>query len=85
MAFVTRKRVNGYEYYQLVESYRENGKERQRTLAHLGEYPTVEAAIEAFKRCIEHFREMAYRNRTIAREMHRINKLHFPGTLAILQ
>jgi hypothetical protein len=32
-------------YYYLVESYREAGKVRQRTLAYLGEYPTVEEAL----------------------------------------
>ena len=46
MTFVRKKRVNGYEYYQLVESYRENGKVRQRTLAHLGEYLTVEEPLK---------------------------------------
>jgi hypothetical protein len=32
-------------YYYLVESYRESGKVHQRTLAYLGEYPTVEEAL----------------------------------------
>jgi hypothetical protein len=32
-------------YYYLVETYREGGKVRQRTLAYLGKYPTVEEAL----------------------------------------
>jgi hypothetical protein len=46
MAFVRKKNVKGHEYYQLVESYRENGRMRQRVLAHLGHAQTLEAAIE---------------------------------------
>jgi hypothetical protein len=65
MAYVRKKRVKRqsgkatsfyrdapeyYTYYQLVEGYRENGKVRQRVLAHLGRYPTVEGAIESLQR-----------------------------------
>jgi hypothetical protein len=32
-------------YYQLVESRRVNGQPRQRLIAHLGRYPSVDAAI----------------------------------------
>ncbi len=46
MAFVRTKRVDGKEYRQLVESYRENGKMRQRVLAHLGQADSLEAAIQ---------------------------------------
>ncbi len=46
MAFVRKKKVKGHDYYQLVESYRENGRMRQRVLAHLGHVDTLEAAIE---------------------------------------
>lgn len=66
MAYVRKKRVKGYEYYQLVESYRENGKVRQRMLEHLGEYPTVQAAIEGYSRAVEHYREISYNNEAIA-------------------
>jgi hypothetical protein len=46
MAFVRKKKVYGHEYYQLVESYREDGRMRQRVLAHLGHAETLEAARE---------------------------------------
>lgn len=46
MAFIRTKRVGGREYYQLVENYRENGRHRQRVLAHLGASLDVDAAIE---------------------------------------
>jgi hypothetical protein len=46
VAFVRTKRVGDHEYRQLVENYRENGHHRQRVLAHLGQYGTVEEAIE---------------------------------------
>ena len=45
MAFVRRKRVGPYEYYQLVENRWIDGKPRQRVLLHLGRYTTVEAAL----------------------------------------
>jgi hypothetical protein len=32
-------------YYYLVENYRENGRVRQRIIAYLGKYPTVEEAL----------------------------------------
>ena len=46
MAYVRKKRTGTTEYYQLVESRRVDGKPRQRVIMHLGEYPSVEAAIE---------------------------------------
>ena len=44
--FVRTKKVGEYEYYQLVENYREKGRHRQRVLAHLGHHDTVEEALE---------------------------------------
>ena len=38
--------VKGQEYYQRVEGRRENGKVKQRVLCHLGQYPTVDVALE---------------------------------------
>jgi hypothetical protein len=43
--FIRRKIVRGITYYALVESYRSEGKVRQRTLLSLGRNPTLEAAI----------------------------------------
>jgi hypothetical protein len=59
LAFVRRKRVNSYEYYQLVESRLEDGKPRQRVLLHLGRYPSVEAALEGWPKEIEGLRRFA--------------------------
>lgn len=43
MAFIRKKTVHGKEYAQLVESYREGDKVRQRVLLHLGTYSPAEA------------------------------------------
>lgn len=48
MAFVRAKRQGDRSYYQLVENRREGGRVRQRVLAHLGHYPSLEAAIEGY-------------------------------------
>jgi len=48
--FVRTKLVKGIEYHYLVESYREDGKPRQRVLAYLGEHSTVKAALEHWRR-----------------------------------
>ena len=45
VAFIRTKTVNGKEYAQVVESYREEGKVRQRVLLHLGEYSPAKALI----------------------------------------
>jgi len=36
MAYLTTKKVKGITYYQVVESYWEGGRSRQRMLLHLG-------------------------------------------------
>jgi len=41
MAYVRRKRLKGHDYYYLVESYRQDGKVRTRTLKYLGTTPQV--------------------------------------------
>lgn len=41
MAYVKRKRINGHDYYYLVESYRAGGKVKTRTLKYLGRKPDV--------------------------------------------
>jgi len=45
LAFVRIKRVDGKEYYQLVESRRVDGKPRQKVLLHLGQH---EGSMEVF-------------------------------------
>ena len=41
MAYVRRKRLKGHDYYYLVESFRQNGKVKTRTLKYLGTTPHV--------------------------------------------
>jgi hypothetical protein len=41
VAYVRRKRLKGRDYYYLVESYRQNGKVKTRTLQYLGTTPQV--------------------------------------------
>jgi hypothetical protein len=69
MAFVRRKRVGPYEYYQLVESYLVDGKPRQRVLLHLGRYPTVEAALEGWPKEVEGLRRYAHQRRDKAEQL----------------
>ena len=59
MAFVRKKRVGPYEYYQLVESRWTNGQPRQRVLVHLGRYPTAEAALEQWPGAVQRLRRFA--------------------------
>ena len=54
MAFVRKKRVRAYEYYQLVENRWVDGQPRQKVLLHLGTYPTtVEDALKEWPQAIE--------------------------------
>ncbi len=41
MAYVRRKRLKGHDYYYLVESFRQDGKVKTRTLKYLGTTPQV--------------------------------------------
>ena len=63
MAYVRKKRVGPYEYYQLVESRSVAGKPRQRVLLHLGRYPTVDAALEGWPKEVEGLRRFAGQRR----------------------
>ncbi len=46
MAYVRRKRLKGHDYYYLVESYRQEGRVRTRTLQYLGRTPEVPARFQ---------------------------------------
>ena len=51
MAFIRRKKVHGYEYYQVVRNYRDrDGKHRQEMLDHLGPHDSIEATVDVRKR-----------------------------------
>ena len=69
MAFVRRKRVGPYEYYQLVENRWMDGKPRQRVLLHLGRYTTVEAALEGWPKEVEGLRRFASQRRDKAEQL----------------
>ena len=45
MPYIRTKRIGGVEFYYLVESTRVDGKPRQRVIAYLGKFSTVEAAL----------------------------------------
>jgi hypothetical protein len=45
-------------YFQLVRSYREEGKVKQEVLVHLGEHETPEAALAAWPQEVEHLRSI---------------------------
>ena len=59
MAYVRTKKVKRYEYYQVVENHRVDGKPRQRVIMHLGKEPTVDAALENWPKEIEYLRRRA--------------------------
>ena len=69
MAFIRAKVVKGKAYYQLIETYREDGRVRQRVLAHLGRDSTFEAAIETYERRLGWAREYEGRLRKEAEGM----------------
>ena len=46
MAYVRRKRLKGHDYYYLVESYRQAGKVKTRTLKYLGTTPQVPSQLQ---------------------------------------
>ena len=59
MTYVRKKKVKRYEYYQLVENHRVDGKPRQRVIMHLGKEPTVDAALENWPKEIKKRRRRA--------------------------
>lgn len=63
MAYVRRKQVKGRSYYQVVESYRDGGKPRQRVIAHLGPWPSIEEAIDGWRMRAELWAAQAHRLR----------------------
>lgn len=63
MAYVRKKRGTGWDYYQLVESRRVNGKPRQKVLLHLGRHATVEEALKKWPREIKKLRRDAAKER----------------------
>ncbi len=62
-AYIRKKRVRHYEYYQLVENRRVDGKPRQKVLVHLSRHPTVESALTEWPQAIKRLRRFAQRKR----------------------
>ena len=62
-AYVRKKGVGHYEYYQLVENRRVEGKPRQKVLVHLGRHPTVDDALKKWPREIRRLRRRAQKDR----------------------
>jgi hypothetical protein len=69
MAFVRKKRLGGYEYYQLVENRWIDGKPRQRVLLHLGRYSDIEVALREWPGAIERLGRFAQREREKAERL----------------
>ncbi len=63
VAYVRKKRVRHYEYYQVVESRRVDGEPRQKVLVHLGGHPTVDEALNKWPREIQRLRRHAQKDR----------------------
>lgn len=81
MAFVRTKRVGEREYRQLVENYREDGRHRQRVLAHLGKHETLEEAIEALQNRLERLEPQRAEHHTEAEEYRQGILRHFSAPL----
>jgi predicted RNase H-like nuclease (RuvC/YqgF family) len=69
MTYVRKKKVKRYEYYQLVESHRVDGKPRQKVLMHLGKYPTVDAALDGWRREIKKLRDRARKDSALYEDL----------------
>lgn len=70
MSLVKKNETGEDVYYQLVESCLEKGRTRQRVLADLDGYPTVDAALEDLPRHIAELRRDALECRDEARRIH---------------
>lgn len=66
--YVRKKKGSPYDYYQLVESRRVDGKPRQKVLLHLGDYSSVDDALKAWPRKIKRLRRDAEKERGLVPE-----------------
>jgi hypothetical protein len=90
MAYVRRKAIlpepegslSRRHYYQLVESRRVDGKPRQKVLLHLGEFPSVAAALEGLPKKIAWFNQLgtsAKEKRRLEEKLERLQELRNQG------
>jgi len=77
LAFVRIKRVDGGEYYQLVESRRVEGKPRQKVLVHLGHHQTVDEALKRWPREVGQLRRAGHEDAadTLKHKLDRLREL----------
>jgi hypothetical protein len=81
MAFVRRKKVDGGEYHQLVESRRVDGKPRQKVLVHLGHHPTVDDALKRWPREVGRLRRTGHEEaaEALKAKLEQLRKLRAEG------
>ena len=81
MAFVRIKKVDGKEYYQLVESRRVDGKPRQQVLLHLGQHASVDEALKRWPREIGRMRRRGNDDgaEALKEKLDRLKKLRADG------
>jgi hypothetical protein len=60
MAFIRKKTVKGATYFTLVESYRQDGKVRQRVIASLEQESTIAGALEVERYWLRHWQQHPY-------------------------
>jgi hypothetical protein len=61
MAFVRAKKQGQCVYHYLVTTERQGGRVRQKTIAYLGDHPTLQSALDALPREIAQLREAAFK------------------------
>jgi hypothetical protein len=83
LAFVRKKRVDGREYFQVVESRRVDGKPRQTVLVHLGHCATVDEALRAWPRNVGVLRRAGHDDAADAlkEKLDRLRKLREDGVV----
>lgn len=74
--FVREKVVRGVRYHALVESYRQNGKVRQRVIVSLNQCATVEEAITKAEAEIELFSKVAENLKDLGADRANVRILH---------
>ena len=71
MALIRCRQSNCGLSYQAIETFRRDGKVKQRVLANLGHYPTVEEALEATRHSVGLWESIVYRADLPGRKFHR--------------
>ena len=71
--FIRRKIANGVAYYDLAESFRENGQVKKRILISLGRCPSIAEAIRVTEAHLKRY--IANPQPTRARDRHKTEKL----------